>query len=114
MCDFKIIQKTTNGLLLFCPNGDCYQLSFNNLLFNLNSYELNGFINFIKKIDLNYWEQEYKNSVYERKIPIPTIQSNLIIMMNSNEILELKLLFDSFKVNHILSYDEIKLDINYN
>ena len=114
MCNFRIIQKTTNGLLLFCPTGKCFQLSFNNLFFNLNSHELNGFIDFIEKIDFKYWEHEYKNSVYQKKIPIPTIQSNLMIMLDRNELLELKILLKIFKENHILNSDEINYDLNYN
>ena len=114
MCDFRIIQKTTNGLLLFCPKGDCFQLSFNNLLFNLNSYELNGFINFIEKIDFNYWENEYENSVYRKKIPIPTMQSNLMILLDYNELLELKILLKIFKENHILNSNEINYTMSVN
>ena len=114
MCDFRIIQKTTNGLLLFCPKGNCFQLSFNNFFFNLSSYELNGFINFIENIDYNYWEQEYRNSVYQKKIPIPTLQSNLMIMLDKNELLELKILLKIFKENHILNANEINYTMSIN
>ena len=114
MCNFRIIQKTTNGLLLFCPKGKCFQLTFNNLFFNLNSHELNGFIDFIEKIDFNYWELEYKNSIYKKRIPIPTMQSNLMIMLDKNELLELKILLKIFKENHILSFNEINYDLIFN
>ena len=40
MCNLKTLNKTSNGLLLFCPKNEMYQLSFNNLTFNLN--RMNG------------------------------------------------------------------------
>ena len=64
-------------MLLYCPKNNFFQLSFNNVLFNLNSTEICSLTAYLNKVDCNYWEQEYKNSVYEKKIPIPTLQPNL-------------------------------------
>lgn len=103
MCDFKIIKKTTNGLLLFCQKANGFQLSFNNLFLNLSRYELNSFIDYLEKMDVDYWEQEYKNSIYSKKMPIPTVQSNLIILIDRHELLELKILLTNVHENTLLT-----------
>lgn len=114
MCRLKIIKRTTNGLLLFCPNAKIFQLSFNNLLLNLTSYELDVFIDYIKNVDEDYWEKEYENSIYEKRIPIPTTQKNLMIMLDIFEIKELRILMGVKNKNRFLTLNEIdyKLVLN--
>lgn len=114
MCNLKIVNRTSNGLLLFCPKNDMYQLSFNNLSFNLNSTEMDSFSNYLTRIDSDYWENEYRNSIYEKKIPIPTLQSNFIIMLNRKELDELRDLVDIQKGYNILKSNEIDYKLFYN
>ena len=114
MCDLKIIKKTTNGLLLFCPKVNGFQLSFNNIFLNLSRFELNGFIDFIEKIDVDYWELEYKNSVYTKKIPIPTAQSNLIILIDRHELAELKILLNLYNETTVLKVSAINYELCMN
>lgn len=109
MCRLKILNRTTNGILLFCQHRDMYQLLFNNLTFDLNSIELTSFSNYLEQIDIDYWETEYKNSIYDKKIPIPTLQSNFVILLNRKEIEELRFLVDCVNTNKILS----PVEINY-
>lgn len=66
MCEVKVLNRTSNGVLVFCPNNKMYQLLLNNLTFSLSRSDLNNFTDYIKNIDCNYWEQEYKNSIYEK------------------------------------------------
>lgn len=114
MCNLKILNRTSNGLLIFCPRSDMYQLSFNNLTFNLSGLEMSTFSNYLIKIDSDYWENEYRNSVYEKKIPIPTLQSNFIIMLNRKELDELRRLVDLNKDYSILKSKEIDYKLFYN
>lgn len=114
MCNLKIINRTSNGLLLFCPKNDLYQLSFNNLTFNLNSLEMDTFLNYLIKVDCDYWENEYRNSIYEKKIPIPTLQYNFIIMLNRKELDELCRLIDLNKEYTLLKFTEIDYNLFYN
>lgn len=114
MCTLKILNKTSNGLLLFCPKNEMYQLSFNNLTFNLNSTEMSTFSNYLMRIDVVYWENEYRNSIYEKKIPIPTLQSNFIIMLNRKDLNELRRLVDLSKEYNILKSNEIDYNLFYN
>ena len=89
MCNLKIINRTSNGILLHCKNRGMYQLLFNNLTFDLSSIEMTSFSNYLEQIDIDYWETEYKHSIYEKKIPIPTLQTNFIILLNRKELEEI-------------------------
>jgi hypothetical protein len=114
MCNFKIINRTSNGFLLFCPKRNLYNVSFNNLTFNFDPSEMFSFISFLDKIDTSYWEKEYENSIYEKKIPIPTLQSNFIILLNRNELDELRILLDFKAQKQLLKSEEINYKIIYN
>ncbi|PWA09654.1 hypothetical protein DB891_08225 [Flavobacterium laiguense] len=84
-----------------------YQLLFNNLTFDLSSVEMTSFANYLDQIDIDYWETEYKYSIYEKKIPIPTLQSNFIILLNRKELEELRYLVDCINEYKILKPFEI-------
>ncbi|CAM3962025.1 MULTISPECIES: DUF6686 family protein [Flavobacterium] len=114
MCRLEIIKRTTNGLLLFCPNANMFQLLFNNVLLNLTDFELKTFTRYIDKVDEEYWEKEYENSIYDKKIPIPTSQKNLMIMLDISEIKELRILMGLKKKQSFLTLSEIdyKLILN--
>lgn len=109
MCNLKILNRTSNGILLFCQHRDMYQLLFNNLIFDFNSVEMTSFSNYLNQIDVDYWENEYQNSIYEKRIPIPSLQSNFLIMLNSKELEELRFLVDCLNKYKILK----PVEINY-
>lgn len=96
-CHFSVLNKTQNGILLQMENCESYQLSYKNLNFHLTSKELGALQKYLEKIDVNYWEKEYEHSIYEKKIPIPTLQSNFIILLDKYELQELSLLLDYTK-----------------
>ncbi|REG90820.1 DUF6686 family protein [Flavobacterium aquicola] len=109
MCNLKVLNRTSNGILLFCQHREMYQLLFNNLTFDLSGIEMTSFANYIDQIDIDYWEREYKYSIYEKKIPIPTLQSNFIILLNRKELEELRFLVDCVSEDRILK----PMEINY-
>ena len=90
MCKINFLKRTKDGILLFCHHSETYQLLFKNINFNLTLIELECFAKFIQKIDENYWEQEFENSVYSKRIPIPSIQVNLMILLDSKDLFELR------------------------
>ncbi len=98
-------------LLKGCGN---YQLTFNNLNFNLTPFELEHLTHFLKTIDCNYWEKEYENSIYEKKIPIPTLQTNLMILLNRFEVSELIELLSCKKTEKLLHAKDINYRLNWN
>lgn len=114
MCNLKILNRTSNGLLFYCNKNDTYNLSFKNLTFNFTSSEMFSFSSFLQKINCDYWEKEYENSVYEKKIPIPTLQSNFIILLDKKELTELKILINYKKHQQLLKCKEINYNLVYN
>ncbi|MGH2666817.1 DUF6686 family protein [Flavobacterium sp.] len=115
MCQkIKYLNQTQNGLLICCSHSENYQLSFKNLNFNLTPAELESFVTFLLKIDVAYWEKEYENSVFEKKIPIPTLQTNFIILIDRYELSELICLLDFNERKEYLTYRDIKYPVNFN
>ena len=114
MCyNFKIVSRTQNGILVK-TNCGILQLSFKNLNFNLTTTEFDCFLNYLIKIDCNYWEKEYENSIYEKKIPIPTLQSNFMILLDRSEVYELVTLMKSSQKISFLKHSEISYKIFWN
>lgn len=93
-CNFKYLSKTANGFLVYCSHSKLYQFSYKNLNFNFTEKEREGLLDYLTKINCDYWEKEYKNSIYNKKIPIPTLQSNFMILVNREEIYEIVSLID--------------------
>ncbi|TRZ45753.1 DUF6686 family protein [Robertkochia solimangrovi] len=68
----RIINRTGNGLLIQSRLSGLYYLLFNNLNFNFTCEEFDSFRKYLNAVDIDYWEQEYQWSVYDKRIPIPT------------------------------------------
>jgi hypothetical protein len=93
MCHkLKTLVKVKSGELSLCKACNSYQLQFNNLFFELNTEEFDAFKNYVFNIELDYWEHKYACSKMKRKIPIPSLQKNLLLIFSRQEIKELKAL----------------------
>ncbi|WP_232533616.1 DUF6686 family protein [Flavobacterium columnare] len=113
-CNFSIINQTNNGMLIFLKGCQKYQLTFNNLNFSMSTDELDTFYLYLKRMNPAYWEKEYEHSVYEKKIPIPTLQDNFIIMINRIELFELQVLTKPNKTEIFKLVENQILSINWN
>lgn len=113
-CNFSILKQTENGMLILLKGCENYQLTFKNLNFNLSEKELITFKNYLKNVNIDYWEKEYEHSIYDKKIPIPTLQTNFIILINRFELYELTLLLNIGDKNDYLNYRYLKSKINWN
>jgi hypothetical protein len=114
-CNFTIVKETKNGILIYMNHCKKFQLSFNNLHFSLDQLELDTFKNYLRKVDIAYWEKEYENSIYKKKIPIPTLQKNFIILIDRYELFELLSLLDfDSKKKGFLTFEDFKDKINFN
>ncbi|WP_420319933.1 DUF6686 family protein [Flagellimonas sp.] len=106
----RILSQTKNGTLTFCNKSKLFQLVYNNLCFELYEWELDAFKSHISQVDVSYWENEFRNWIHERKIPISVGQKHFIIIVSKREILEIKqLLSPNSHSVEFLKYD----DINY-
>lgn len=114
-CNFTKVKETKNGILIYMNNCKKFQLSFNNLHFSLDIIELETFKDFLRKVDISYWENEYENSIYNKKIPIPTLQKNFIILIDRYELFELLSLLDfDTEKKGFLTYKDFDDKINLN
>lgn len=113
-CNFSILKQTENGLLLFLKGCKNYQLTYKNLNFSLSKEELDTLENYLLEIDIDYWEEEYKNSIYTKKIPIPTLQNNFMILLDRNEIEELLVLLDYTSKINLINPKSIIQSLNWN
>ena len=108
MCHkIKILAKEKNGELTICTECSHYHLTFNNIFFEFNKEELDQFKKYLFEIDLDYWEYYYPCPKFKKNIPVPTLQKNLILLFNREEIVELKRLLSFHSYD---KYRELKLD----
>ena len=114
MCCQNVLNRTTNGVLLHCNFREKYQLSFKNFVFDFSYNEMKIFTDYINKIDVAYWENEYCNSIYEKKIPIPIQQDNFILLFDREELEELRFLVGFTNQNKFLSTAEINYQVILN
>lgn len=108
MChSLKTISKVKSGELTFCESCNCYHLEFNNLYFELSSFDLKKLKKFLLEIDIEYWEVNYAHTIFKRKIPITSVNQNIVLMFNRQEIEELKTLVLEKKPETVLNVDDI-------
>lgn len=96
MCNnIKTISKVKSGELSICYQCHTYHLEFNNIYFEFNLEEFEQFKMYILDIEIDYWEHRYASAKVKRKIPIPSLQQNLVLMFERQEIRELQILLTS-------------------
>jgi len=112
----KTLNQTKNGLLVFCRSCGVYHLTFGHFYLELTQTELHYFGTYLRELDVDYWENKNCSCMMKRKIPIPTQQTNLCLLLSRTEVEELKTLLvaketkdkiDLIKVRDI-DYDFIK------
>jgi len=86
----KTIAKNCNGQLSFCESCKVYHLTFNNFYIELTELEMNAFKNVVTSVEVAYWETKYENVDIKRKIPLNTMQQNLSLVFNRQELESLK------------------------
>lgn len=93
MCpSLRTLNRTKNGILTFCNDSKLFQLVFNNLCFEFYEWELNSFKDHIVRLDPEYWEKAIPFAPTARKIPISVGNKCFVILVNTQEILELRTL----------------------
>jgi len=110
MChNIKTLSQNLNGHFAFCKNCKVYHLYFNNLFFEFTPRELKAFKKFVAEINVDYWESCCQRALLKRRIPIQTMQHNLAMVFNQQELESLKdLIFKkTIKPNEVLKDTEI-------
>ena len=108
MCDsLKILSTVKSGELSFCENCKIYHLEFNNLYFVFNDKEFDYFKDYISDLDCQYWECKYAKTAFKKKIPVPSMQENLVLMFSRQEVEELRFLANCKRKSNFIKVDDI-------
>ena len=109
----KRLNKTKNGSFLHCDYCKVYHVLFGHFHFEFTVEELKYFRWFLKNINIDYWEKRYESDLIERKIPIPTLQQNLCLNLNREELNEIKRLLcigKDIKDTSLVNFKDIDYD----
>ncbi|MFV0541966.1 MAG: DUF6686 family protein [Aestuariibaculum sp.] len=108
MChSLKKLAKTNNGELLLCEACNIFHLEFNNLYFEFDDEQFQLFKLYVSEVDCRFWECKYAQTSFKRKIPIPSMQENLVLMFSRQEMQELKVLIRQQSGSRFLNVDDI-------
>ena len=107
----KLLAKVKSGELTLCLDCNHYHLTFNNIFFEFTYEEYVYFKKYINQLDTAYWNENYPCPRVNKNIPVPTLQGNLVLLFNQQEIEELRILFND---GDYQKYKEISIkDIDY-
>ncbi|MGB1391138.1 MAG: DUF6686 family protein [Flavobacteriaceae bacterium] len=108
MCNYiKTIGKVKSGELTLCTKCHHYHLTFNNIFFEFTKKEYIQFKKYIFQLNTEYWNENYPCPKVKKNISIPTLQGNLVLLFNQQEIEELKKLLSSKIVR---KYEELSVE----
>ncbi|MDY8135942.1 DUF6686 family protein [Aquimarina sp. 2201CG5-10] len=115
MChQIKLLNQTKNGSILHCDSCKLYHLIFGHFHLEFSRSELKNFMLFLKNINVPYWEYRYQSKLIKRKIPIPTLQKNLSLVLNQKELDEIKnLLFGISNLKNINYVNSEDIDYDF-
>lgn len=88
----KIYTQTESGQVFKCDKCRKIHVEFRNLNFNFVPKEFAEFARFILSLDGQKWEQVNSRCEYRRKIIIPIGTTGFNVVLNNQELLELKAL----------------------
>ncbi len=103
----KTLSKTKSGELYLCEHCESYHLEFNNIYFEFTEEQFYQFKSYVLAIEVEYWEHKYACGRVKRKVPIPTMHPNLVLMFNRHEIFELIDLFQYEQGQKLLTVTDI-------
>lgn len=93
----EVINRTTNGVLVYCAKGRSYQLEFGNLFFQFTENELEHFKKYLDKINGEYYESLNRDTPGNRKIFLRLPVQCVYFALYMNELCELRSLIHCFE-----------------
>ena len=88
-----LINETENGQVFKCSKCNAIHIEYKNLNFNFSEGQFKHFSEYLSKLDGEYWEKKNKDAQFKRKIIIPIGHQSFKILLNNEELEELKQLF---------------------
>lgn len=117
MCSgVDVLSRTKNGVVFKCKGCNTFQILYNNLNFSFTDDEYSNFTNYILKLDETYYVENVDSLIHGKKVPIPIGHKNVIVVLNIDELNELKILlsFNENKRYKSISCAEINYSLHMN
>ncbi len=117
-----LIGTSTNGQVFKCESCKAIHIEYKNINLNFSEKQFKYFVEHLNTLDGKSIEKKYAHSPYNRKIAIATTHKAVNILLNNEELEELKLLLSHFnKKPHALKVEKeftyspemIKLNFSY-
>lgn len=86
----KLINKTGNGKIAFCPDNEIFHVEFGNMFLTLTVEELQRFCEYVYSIDYEYYLNHNKNTFNNRKLMLEIGSDKVMFCLYGSEFLELK------------------------
>ena len=86
----KLVNKTPNGQIAFCPDNEVFYLEFGNLFLTLTPGELQSFYEYVCSIDYKYYLDHNKDAFNNRKLLLEVGCNRVKFCLYANELSELK------------------------
>ena len=107
------LSKTQNGQVFKCDKCKAIHIEYKNLNFNFSAKQYKHFADYILNLDGEEWEYKNRNGHYGRKIIIPIGNKSFNILLNAEELEELKQLFSTKKQEYIVSESINIMNLNF-
>lgn len=89
----RLLNASPNGSLFYNEENRMVLLEFKNICFDFYEDEYLSFVQYICGLEGEEIERKYRNSIHRRKIPVPVGHACMTLLLNSEELSELKFLF---------------------
>ncbi len=116
----KLISTTTNGQVFKCDSCKAIHIEYKNINLNFSEKQFKRFADFLNTLDGESMEESQSHSPYQRKIAIATSHKAVNVLLNKEELEELKLLLSRFdketqflKVEKEFVYAPKVIDLNF-
>ena len=104
----KIINQSENGQIFKCGSCQKIHVEYKNLNFNFEEKGFEHFVAYFLNLDGEYWEKRNAKNDFRRKIIVPIDHENVHVLLNNEELQELKTLLS--KSLHNIQKEEVKLN----
>ena len=104
-----LISQTNKGKIEYCKGCQQFYLTFENILLAFNEIEYYHFECLLFDINVEYWTEYNREFGHKKFIPIQTRQHNLTLMLDENDLIQLKRLMTG-KNSKLLNINEINID----
>ncbi|WP_075603991.1 DUF6686 family protein [Saccharicrinis aurantiacus] len=86
-------KETLNGKVFKCSKCNLIHVEYKNININLSKSQFQQYADYLDTLDGAMWETQNTKAAFSRKIIIPTSDSHIRILLNKEELNELKYLF---------------------